>query len=215
MSSTTTRLSAAITLSALCLLSVALQAEENQVSPKQELQALLERVKKSDATVDFARMRQLQTQLDDYQPYGDSESHPISLLKQGNIDGAQAMVDQMLAQNYLNMEAHFAGIRIAEQRKDEKAAAHHRYVFQGVIDSILKSGDGKSTKTAYLVVTIDEEYALMGHLGLRVAGQSLINDDEGHSYDLLRGVDADGKPGAEVYFNIDALMGALRKELSG
>ncbi|HEX3131862.1 MAG TPA: DUF4919 domain-containing protein, partial [Thermoanaerobaculia bacterium] len=167
MSSKTIRLSAAITLSAFCLLSVALRAEENQVSPKQEFQALLERVKKSDASVDFARMRKLQTQLDDYEPYGDSESHPFTLLRQGNLDGAQAMVDGMLAQNYLNMEAHFAGIQIAEKRKDEKAAAHHRYVFQGVIDSILKSGDGKSTKTAYVVVTIDEEYALMGHLGLQ------------------------------------------------
>lgn len=57
--------------------------------------------------------------------------------------------------------------------------------------------------------------ALMGRLGLRVAEQSLINDDAGHSYDLLRTVtvDAEGKPGPEVYFNIDALMGALSEEL--
>jgi hypothetical protein len=217
MSPKTTRLSAATLLSAFCLLAALLsplQAAEDRVPPKQEFQALLERVKKSDASVDFAKMRQLQTRLDDYSPYGDSEDHPFTLLKAGNVEGAQALADRMLAQNYLDLEAHFAAAEIAEKRKDEKAAAHHRYVIQGVLDSILKSGDGKSTQTAYVVVNISEEYALMGHLGLRVAGQSLINDDNGHSYDLLQGVDAEGKPAREVYFNIDALMGALSEELS-
>jgi hypothetical protein len=221
MPSKTIRVSAATVLSALCLFTVflapratALQAAQDRVSPKQEFQALLERVKKSDASVDFARMRQLQTQLDDYKPYGDVESHPLALLKAGSAEGAQRLVDQMLARNYLDLEAHFAGAEIADTRKDSAAAAHHRYVIQGVFDSILKSGDGKSPETAYVVVTLSEEYALMGHLGLRVGGQSLIHDEEGHSYDQLQGVDAKGKPTREVYFNIDALMGALGEELS-
>jgi hypothetical protein len=217
MSPKTPRLSAATILSAFCLFAAflsPLQAAEDRVAPKQEYQALLERVRKSDASVDFAKMRQLQTRLDDYSPYGDAEDHPFTLLKAGNVEGAQALADRMLAQNYLDLEAHFAAAEIAEKRKDEKAAAHHRYVIQGVLDSILKSGDGKSIKTAYVVVNISEEYALMGHLGLRVAGQSLIHDDDGHSYDLLRGEDAEGKPVREVYFNIDALMSSLSEEFS-
>lgn len=221
MSAKTPSFTVAIVLSAFCLLTVffapratALQAAEDRISPKQEFQALLERVKKSDASVDFARMRKLQTQLDDYKPYGDSESHPFTLLNEGHIEAAQLLVDRMLAQNYLDLEAQFAAAQIADKRKDAAAAAHHRYVFQGVLDSILKSGDGKSTETAYVVVALSEEYALMGRLGLRVAGQGLITDDEGHSYDLLRSVDAEGKPGPEVYFNIDALMGALSEEFS-
>jgi hypothetical protein len=145
---------------------------------------------------------------------GGLNDHRCNLLKAGNVEGAQALADRMLAQNYLDLEAHFAAAEIAEKRKDAKAAAHHRYVIQGVLDSILKSGDGKSIKTAYVVVNISEEYALMGHLGLRVAGQSLIHDDEGHSYDLLRGADAEGKPAGQVYFNIDALMNALSEEFS-
>jgi hypothetical protein len=217
MSPKTHRPSAAIVLSAFCLFTAflsPLQAAEDRAAARQEFQGLLERVKKSDASVDFAKMRQLQTRLDDYSPYDDSEDHPFTLLKAGNVERAQALADRMLAKNYLDLEAHFAAAEIAEKRKDEKAAAHHRYVIQGVLDSILKSGDGNSPKTAYVVVNISEEYALMGHFGLRVAEQSLINDEEGHSYDLLRGADAEGKPGREVYFNIDALMGALSEEFS-
>ena len=184
-------------------------------SPQQEFQALLERVKKSDASVDFARMRQLQTRLDDYKPYGaDVEDHPLALLGGGNVEGAQLMAKQILAVSYLDMEAHTAAARIAEKRGDKAAAAHHQDVLQGIFDSILKSGDGKTPETAYVVIAISEEYALMAHLGFQVAGQSLLNDDAGHSYDLIQGINPETKATREVYFNIDAMMGALGEELS-
>ena len=184
-------------------------------SPQQEYQALLERVKKSDASVDFARMRQLQTRLDDYEPYGvDVDEHPFKVLAAGNVEKAQALAEQMLAASYLDLEAHTVAARIAEKRGDKAAAAHHQYVVQGVIDSILKSGDGKTTKTAYVVITVSEEYATMGHLGLQVAQQDLLHDDAGHSYDLLKGVNPETRATQEVYFNIDSIMAAANKMFS-
>ncbi|MFL6201347.1 MAG: DUF4919 domain-containing protein [Thermoanaerobaculia bacterium] len=184
-------------------------------TPQQEYEALLEKVKKSDASVDFARLRQLQTRVDSYKPYGaDVEDHPLALLGNGNVEGAQLLTKQILAVSYLDMEAHTAAARIAEKRGDKAAAAHHQYVLQGVFDSILKSGDGKTPATAYVVIAISEEYALMAHLGFQVAGQSLLNDDAGHSYDLIRGINPETKATREVYFNIDAMMGALGEELS-
>lgn len=184
-------------------------------TPQQEYQALLERVKKSDASVDFGRMRQLQTQLDDYEPYGvDVEERPFKLLGKGNPERALAVAKQILAVSYLDLESHSAAARVAEERGDKAAAAHHRYVVQGVIDSIFASGDGKSTGTAYVVIAISEEYATMGHLGLRVAKQHLLHDDAGHSYDLLEGVSPETRATREVYFNIDSIMGALDKKLS-
>jgi hypothetical protein len=190
-------------------------APDKAPSPQQEYQALLERVKKSDASVDFARMRQLQTQLDDYEPYGvDVEESPFKVLASGNAEKAQAVAEQVLAASYLDLEAHTVAARIAEKRGDKAAAAHHQYVVQGVIDSILKSGDGKTLGTAYVVITVSEEYATMGHLGLRVAGQSLLHDDAGHSYDLLKGVDPESRATQEVYFNIDSIMGAADKMFS-
>jgi hypothetical protein len=184
-------------------------------SPQEEYQALLEKVKKSDASVDFARMRQLQTQLDDYKPYGaDVDEHPLALVGKGKLDQAKAVAQQILAESYLDLEAHTAAGRVAEKRGDKAAAAHHRYVVDGVLGSILKSGDGKTPATAYVVIAISEEYALMSRLGLQVAQQHLLNDDDGHSYDLLEGVNPETRAKQEVYFKIDALMGALDKELS-
>jgi hypothetical protein len=184
-------------------------------TPQQEYQALLERVKKSDASVDFGRMRQLQTQLDDYEPYGvDVEESPLKLLQKGDSGKALAVAQQILAASYLDLESHSAAAKVAEERGDKAAAAHHQYVMNGILDSILKSGDGKTPATAYVVITVSEEYALMARLGLRVAQQHLLNDDSGHSYDLLEAVNPETRTAQEVYFNIDAIMTAANKMFS-
>jgi len=188
--------------------------QEVQPSPQQEFQALLARVKKSDSTVDFGRMRQLQTQLDSYDPYDSNvEDHPFTALDQGDVRRAKALAEAILAENYLQLEAHLAAAAVAEKSGDAAAAAHHRYVVQGVLDSILRSGDGKTPGTAFQVVAISEEYAVMRHLGLRVAEQLLIHS-EGHSFDLLRGIDPRRHTRQEVFFNIDPIMAALAKKFS-
>jgi hypothetical protein len=184
-------------------------------TPEQEFQSLLERVKKSDTTVDFAAMRKLQTRLDSYKPYGaDPDDHPFRALSAGNLDQAKLLAEHVLGMNYLDLESHMAAEAVAEKRGDATAAAHHHYVVKGVLDSIFKSGDGKSLETAFVVITISEEYAVMSQLGFQVGGQALLNDDAGHSYDQLTGVNPETKASQEVYFNIDALMGRLAEELS-
>jgi len=188
--------------------------QEKGPSAQQEFQALLERVKKSDSTVDFGRMRQLQTQLDDYDPYASKiEEHPFEVLAKGDLQKAKTLAEAILAENYLNLEAHIAAAAVAEKNGDAAGAAHHRYVVKGVLDSILGSGDGKTPQTAFQVIALSEEYAVMRRLGLRVAEQSLIHAGE-HSYDLLKGVDPQSQTQREVFFNIDPIMKALDKELS-
>lgn len=183
-------------------------------SPQQEYQALLERVKKSDASVDFARMRWLRTQLDNYDPYGADREHPMAALRAGEAAQAKMLAESILAENYLDLESHFAAAAMAEERGDAAAAAHHRYVMQGILNSILKSGDGKTLDTAFVVISLSEEYAVMHHLGLRVAGQALLHGDGGHSFDLLHGEDPESGSMRDVYFNIDPIMNALSKQLS-
>lgn len=191
------------------------KAAEEARSPEREFQSLLERVKKSDPTVDFAAMRKLQTRLDSYKPYGaDVEDRPFALVSAGKLDQAKSLAEHVLGLNYLDLEAHMAAATIAEKRGDATAAAHHHYVMNGVLDSIFQSGDGKSLETAFVVITLSEEYAVMSQLGLRVGSQALLNDDAGHSYDQLTGVNPKTQASQEVYFNIDALMGALAEELS-
>lgn len=208
-------------LAALCLSTVLAageppgkDAKAEATSPQQEYEALLERVKKSDASVDFARMRELLTRLDHYNPYDRNREQPMTAFRAGDLARARMLAEGILAGNYLDLEAHLAAAAMAEQRGDAAAAAHHGYVAQGVLDSILKSGDGKTLDTAFKVISLSEEYAVMRHFGLRVIEQALVHGKEGRSYDLLKGEDSGGGPVREIYFNIDPIMGFLSKMLS-
>ena len=72
------------------------------------------------------------------------------------------------------------------------------------------SGDGKTAKTAYFVMSIDEEYRVMRGLGYSVSIQSLAAID-GQSYDILSGKDESGKS-VELYFNICSFFGCSKNK---
>lgn len=74
------------------------------------------------------------------------------------------------------------------QRLHEKHGAYMIALFR----SIQASGDGLTPETAYWVVTIAEEYALLGYLGYRMKTQALVHKD-GKSFDVLVAVDKEGK----------------------
>jgi hypothetical protein len=57
------------------------------------------------------------------------------------------------------------------------------------------------------VISVDEEYAVVRVLGLRVLSQALSHID-GHSYDVLTAVDVETKFESKLYFNIDVIFSA-------
>lgn len=211
------RLSLRLLLAALCLLpaqAATAQAPEAAAQPssKEEYQALVAKMKKSDSSVDFARLRFLRTQLDNYTPYGpDSEDRPFKQLAAGNVAKAQTLAENVLAQNELDLESNITLARVADQRKDEATAAYHRYVAQGILDSVLRSGDGKTPETAYKVIAVPEEYAALSNLGLQPGTQSLAKI-EGRAYDIFEALDAEGRPAGRVYFDIEPIDKWLRKK---
>lgn len=58
-------------------------------------------------------------------------------------------------------------------------ATKHRATAQGVIDSILSTGDGASTAAAWQVINQNEEYSLLEHLQLQPQDQALIFAERG------------------------------------
>ncbi|MDB5680140.1 hypothetical protein [Sphingomonas bacterium] len=66
---------------------------------------------------------------------------------------------------------------------------------------------GATKQTAYKVKSIDEEYAIMRKLGLKVEMQSLIMGDDGHPYDMLTGTVPDTGEKREVWFDIKSFYG--------
>ena len=89
--------------------------------------------------------------------------------------------------------------QVAEQQ-------YHRAVFYGLLGSITTSGDGKSCKTAYYVINVDEEYTVLNYMGAKTLGQSL----EG-GCDVLD-VELNGKR-TKIYFDIAGSLAATQKRL--
>jgi hypothetical protein len=87
----------------------------------------------------------------------------------------------------------------------------HKAVYLGLVNSILAGADGKSAKTAYVVINVAEEYALLRALGLNRGDQALRTED-GHKFDVLTVTDPkNNDQKREVWFNIDAVWKGYEK----
>lgn len=85
---------------------------------------------------------------------------------------------------------------------DLAKADETRARWMGLVDSILRSGDGRSYKTAFHVISINEEYAVLRMLRLQPGNQSL-QEHGASQYDVMQvQVPSSDKP-VELFFNID------------
>src|SRR6202040_1258772 len=120
--------------------------------------------------------------------------------------------NQVLAQNYLDIDAHMFVAFAHEKTHEPEKAALHRTMGNGLMKSILASGDGRSFKTAFVVISVEEEYSVLKHYRLRSDKQDLVTS-EGHSYDVLT-AETDQHEQATVYFNIDKVVAIESAQLS-
>ena len=187
------------------LLFAPLASAQPQSPAKSSYEVLLERVKKSDASVDFKELRLAYTETSTYSPYGgDAESRRtmFDALKTREFDKALQNAETVLAKNYLDIMGHFGCFVSHRELAHADKATYHKFVFEGLLNSIKNSGDGKSEETAFVVITVDEEYALLNWLGLRPTGQALIHKD-GHNYDRMTMTDSKTNDTITYFFNID------------
>jgi hypothetical protein len=85
---------------------------------------------------------------------------------------------------------------------------YHRSMFYGLLGSITSSGDGKTCKTAWYVINVDEEYTVLNYMGAKVLGQSLQD-----RCDVLD-VELNGKR-TRLYFDIADSMAATERQIGG
>ncbi len=178
--------------------------------------SLLERVKLADPTIDFTEFRMTYAQTSQYDPYNFSlkelQSSMVTALNDKDYELALKLADDILAQNYIFPDAHAVAIRAHEGLGQSQEADYHRYVLNGLIKSILQSGNGKSPESAFVVVLIEEEYVILTVLDIEDKSQG-TTDIDGHSYDIFDGIDSKSNSPVTVYFNIDIPFKALVNSL--
>ena len=126
-------------------------------------------------------------------------------LKDENDATALSYARKIIDKNYVDIDAHRVAALAYKALDDDDSAAREQDIAAGLMKSVM-TGDGQSAKTAFTVITVHEEYAVIHALGRDVTRQALISEG-GHSYDLLKTVDAAG--GARsYYFLVDRVLAA-------
>lgn len=184
-------------------------------SANESYEAMVARAKGGDVTIDFTALRDAYAASAHYQPEGGDYDQPrsamIDAFNAKDCAKALAAADKVLDSIFIDISAHIVSGRCFEVGGDAPKAEFHRAIARGLVQSILASGDGKTPKTAYVVVAVSEEYDVLTALGLKLGVQSLVQDD-GHSYDKMDATSVSGAP-VTLFFQIDRPMEWLSHSL--
>ncbi len=148
-----------------------------------------------------------------YMPYARNERFTadslFSMMNMGQYAEAAVLGADYLEKNPAEIAIyHYTGLAYLNSGNYLKADEYfHKYY--GFIASILATGDGKRSESAYIVISTSEEYTLMEYLGLRVS-QQLLAEQKNQYFDVLTGITRSGEE-RQVYFNIDKPFGSLNK----
>jgi hypothetical protein len=174
---------------------------------------LLAKLKAGDANIDYKAFRFASADSDAKEAgKGDRElsNKAIAAFQDGKFKDAIKLADKALDSGYVDSRMHLIRALASEKSGDVKKFEFHKAVYLGLINSILSGADGKSAKTAYVVISIDEESAVLRALELMKGNQSLRNDG-GHKYDVLTVTDPKTNKSFELWFNIDIIWKGYEK----
>ena len=171
---------------------------------------------KSDPKADYLKLRMAFTETASYNPYEPdrkTQEEMTQALDKKEYDKAIQLADKALKTNYVDLKAHSVAHRAYTALGKADQAKFHRAVFNGLVQSILKSGDGKTAATAYVVISTDEEYAVLAELGIRRTRQALM-EEKGQKFDRMDGIDQKSKERVTLYFNVTKQLSWLKEQLN-
>ena len=173
---------------------------------------LVTKLKAGDKTVDFKELRIAYAGTIHAVDTDPQKKAMTAALNAKKFDEAIKYADAVLAADYADMDAHLLEYIAYHESQNSEQADFHRFVLQGLLDSIMKSADGKSYETAFQVIEVDEEYVLLRFMGLMPSKQSMA-EKNGHSFDVMETVNPKTKENVTLYFNIDIEEQHLRDAL--
>src|SRR5262245_56258866 len=182
---------------------------------------VMARAKRMDPTLDFDQVRRLQVGKPKFR-----FSDFISPQYKDTLDGLQAAVgredaasirarcDKLFEIYFLEARAHALCGLALERAGDKEGAAYERYLSQGMIASVLSSGDGKTAKTAYRVYAVSEEYDILFAAGLEKVGQATL-EAEGRVFDVLDAKNPETGTTQRIFFSLTDLYKKAEEKFRG
>ncbi len=174
--------------------------------------ALVTAAKEGDPGTDYTAMRQAYLMLPDYDPSGEKTEQ---LMKEGQAAYAAKDCKTALEKfkaateiTFVLSDAHALMADCLEQAGDKAGETREEAIAQGLFNSIMSSGDGAKPDTAFRVISLSEETAIMAVAGVNGTRREIINTDAGPVEKITIKDAATGQEGA-VYFNVGAIVMSL------
>ena len=143
-----------------------------------------------------------------YNPYGFFNTIK-NKMNAGRYESAYEEGIELLKQNPVNLKALSETAICALSLGNADVAVKYMFAVTSLIKAILNSGDGKSPYTAFVVISIADEYELLSAMGLRSAHQALSGQTDVISIENPK----NGQN--KVYFNVSLPLSFNRKFFAG
>ncbi len=180
-----------------------------------EYEKLLTKVKAGDKNVDFKAFRIAYSETDAYSPYGckDGRSEMFKALNEKNYKESVKLAEKVMETCYVEMNAHYVAAISHRELKNNEKSEFHKNIYLNLVKSIIGENDGRSAKTAWTVISVDEEYTVLFALGFQRTAQSLVKEN-GSQFDVLETFNIEKKEiTATFYFNVDIVFKGYSKIL--
>lgn len=129
------------------------------------------------------------------------------LMNQAKYPEIIDVAKKMLSIDYTDMEAHKILQQTYKIRGDETNRNKYHDIEFGLLNSIVKNGDGKTCRTAWPVVQVTEEYFILQMIGAKLLQQSIDN-----SGGLCDKMDVQTKEGNRTfYFDVTKVFEGYKK----
>lgn len=172
---------------------------------------LLDSVKNGLST-DYFRLRMAYTKTGEYNPYDTETARNYkeieTAIAAGNFDSALEISEKIIEKNFVDPTAHVYAGYCYQMKGNAAKSDYHNEIYSEIMDSIYKTGDGRSPESAFLSISTKEEYIFLNWLNLAFVEQELVNKD-GYSFDLMKCKDQTTGKNFNIYFNISPAMDFL------
>lgn len=199
---------------ALLLIAAALLSESSRAAGP-SYDDFVAQVKAGKLDIDYAAFRLAYATSPKYAPYGSVQVMANTMKKAyiaGDCPTAMARAKDVFEANFVQIDAHMVAALCHKKAGNEEAARQEHTVFMGLMKSVLKSGDGRSPETAFVVISIDEEYRAMEALSLTPVSQALVHQ-RGSTFDRFEAKKRDSGQPVTLYFNVDRPQAQLIRTL--
>jgi len=177
---------------------------------------LVAKAERGDTGTDYTALRLAYADSSTYDPYG-SRTRPLfgdtwKALQAKDCKTVLEKSDALLKIDFTEIAVHTMRAECLDQSGDNDGSAREIAIARGLADSLFGSGDGKSVKTAYVVISLGEEHMVLARLDAHETEQALLNSD-GKPFDRITAKNNTTGETTGVFFDVSALFRGLARTL--